>query len=497
MIDSGVAIAIVVVAAVAFVAAGVLSVRRYRLNIEEYLVARSSARAPVATATLVASVIGAWILFSPAEAGTWAGIIALIGYGIGQAAPLAAFVVLGPRMRRLMPDGHSLTEYVWHRFGPAMYVFALIVILFYMFIFLSAELTGFALAFNIVADTPLGVTAVIVGVLTVAYTAYGGIRASIFTDRIQFAIILPLLLLAFVVAVVQLGGFGAALEPVRADNPQLLALDHRPGLEFGLTLIVAILAANMFHQGFWQRVYTARDDRALRRGFAVAGAAVIPIIVIAGLLGVMAVGKGLVGDDAPASVALFSLVQEVMPTWAVVAVLLLALVLVMSSLDTLLNGIASAVTSDLARFKPNFSGALLLKSSRWITVVLVVPAIVIASQGYSVLYLFLIADMVCAAAVFPVFWGLYSKHFGGAAALASSVVGLVVGTLFFPTPDPPYLTGWIIDIEWATQLLVSFGLALGASTLMSLALTALSRRTRTAQVYDYSELKDHVRLIAE
>ena len=497
MVDSGTAIAIAVVVAAAFVAAGVLGVRRYQLNIEEYLVARNSARAPVATATLVASVIGAWILFSPAEAATWAGIVALIGYGIGQAAPLAAFVLVGPRMRRLMPDGHSLTEYVWYRYGPAMYAFTLVVIIFYMFIFLSAELTGFALAFNIVAGSPLGVTAVIVGALTVIYTAYGGIRASIFTDRIQFTIILPLLLLAFVVAVVEMGGFGAALDPVRADNPQLLALDHLTGLEFGLTLIVAILAANMFHQGFWQRVYTARDDRALRKGFAVAGATVIPVIVIAGLLGIMAVGKGLVGEDAPASVALFLLVEEVMPTWAVVGVLLLALVLVMSSMDTLLNGIASAVTSDLARFKPNFSGTFLLRSSRSITVVLVVPAIVIASQGYSVLYLFLIADMVCAAAVFPVFWGLYSKYFGGSAALASSVVGLVAGTLFFPTPDPPYLTGWIIDIEWATQLVVSFGLALGASTLMSLTLTALSRQIKTAPLYDYSQLKDQVRLIPE
>ena len=497
MIDSGAAIAIAVVAAAVFVVASVLNVRRHRLNIEEYLVARNSVRAPVATATLVASVLGAWILFSPAEAGTWAGIVALIGYGIGQAAPLAAFVLVGPRMRRLMPDGHSLTEYVWHRYGPAMYAFALAVIVFYMFIFLSAELTGIALAFNIVAGTPLGITAVIVGVLTVAYTAYGGIRASIFTDSIQFTIILPLLLLAFVVAVVELGGFGASLDPVRADNPQLLALDHRPGLEFGLTLIVAILAANMFHQGFWQRVYTVKDDRALRRGFAVAGATVVPVIIIAGLLGIMAVGKGLVGDDAPASVALFSLVQEVMPTWAVVGVLLLALVLVMSSLDTLLNGIASAVTSDLARFKPNFSGALLLRYSRLITIVLVLPAIVIASQGYSVLYLFLIADMVCAAAVFPVFWGLYSARFGGRAALASSVVGLVVGTLFFPTPEAPYLTGWIIDIDWATQLVVSFGLALGASTLVSLVLTVLSRQIGTARVYDYSQLKDQVRLIPE
>jgi Na+/proline symporter len=482
-----------VVAAAAFVAAGVLNVRRHRMNIEEYLVARNSARAPVATATLVASVIGAWVLFSPAEAGTWAGLVALIGYGIGQAAPLAAFVLVGPRMRRLMPDGHSLTEYVWHRYGPAMYAFTLAVIVFYMFIFLSAELTGIALAFDNVAGTPLGITAVIVGVLTVAYTAYGGIRASIFTDSIQFTIILPLLLLAFVVAVVELGGFGAALDPVRADNPELLALDHRPGVEFGLTLIVAILAANMFHQGFWQRVYTSKDDRAMRRGFAIAGAIVIPTIIVAGLLGVAAAGRGVPAESA--SSALFWLVAETTPTWVAATVLLLALVLVMSSLDTLLNGIVSAVTSDLARFKPEIGGATLLKWSRGITVALIIPAIVIASQGYSVLYLFLIADMVCSAAVFPVFWGLYSRRFSGGAALVSSAIGLIAGVLFFPTPEAPYLMGWIIDIDWAGQLVASFAFALGASVVASLVITAAAGSLGRPRLFDFARLREQVRLI--
>ena len=72
-----------------------------------------------------------------------------------------------------------------------------------------------------------------------------------------------------------------------------------------------------------------------------------------------------------------------------------------------------------------------------------------------------------------------------------------MGTLFFPTPEAPYLTGWIVDIDWATQLLVSFGLALGASTLMSLALTVLSRQIGAEEVYDYLRLKDRVRLIPE
>ena len=77
-----------------------------------------------------------------------------------------------------------------------------------MFVFLSAELTGIALAFNLLAGTPLGWTAIIVGLLTVAYTAYGGIRASIFTDRIQFNLILPLLAIGVIAVVVSLDGLG-------------------------------------------------------------------------------------------------------------------------------------------------------------------------------------------------------------------------------------------------------------------------------------------------
>lgn len=489
MLDTTLAVPIAVVTAAVFVIAGIMYTRGRRGGVEDYLVARNSAGSTLATATIVASVAGAWILLGPAEAGTLSGIAAVVGYGIGQAAPLAAFVWLGPRMRSVMPDGHSLTEYVWHRYGAAMYVFTLGVIVFYMFIFLSAELTGISSALNLLADVPPLATALIVGLLTVGYTAYGGIRASIFTDGIQFALVIPLLLIAFVALVVSVDGFGAVFDPVRETSPQLLSLTHGAGIDFGITLIIAILAANMFHQGFWQRVYASKDARALRQGFGIAGAVVIPLIVIAGLTGIMAVGKGVV--DNP-SVAMFSLIVAVLPTWAVVVVMVLALALVMSSLDTLLNGIASAVTSDLARFKPDLKSASLLGSSRAITIVLIVPAILIASQEYSVLYLFFIADMVCAAALFPVFWGLYSTRFTGGGALAASIAGLAAGALFFPTREVPYAIGWIIDLSdtWPSQLVVSFGTALGASIVVSLILTAL----RTG-AYDFAQLRQRVRLI--
>ena len=168
-------------------------------------------------------------------------------------------------------------------------------------------------------------------------------------------------------------------------------------------------------------MYTMKDEGTLRKGFLIAGIVVLPVIFLTGMFGILAVGMDAAENP---SVAMISFVKEVMPFWSVVALLVLGIVLVMSSMDTMLNGITSTITVDIARTKPEMGGSSLLRSSRAITVVLILPAIFIASKGYSVLYLFLIADLVCAAAIFPVFYGLYSKHLSGTAALISSIVGL-------------------------------------------------------------------------
>ncbi len=488
MSEGTIAVVITILTSMVFLALGIWYVGRRKISVEDFIVSRGSAGTGLATATLIASALGAWILFAPAETGAGSGISALVGYGLGSAAPLLAFIVLGARMRRLMPQGHSVTEFVWHRFGPGMYYFTIAVVIFYMFVFLSAELTGIALAVNLIGDTPLAITAVVVGLLTVVYTAYGGMRASLFTDRIQFYVIIPLLIVVIVAAIVAVNGLGDLFNKVSLSNPELLSPTHGAGIEFGVTLIIAILAAEMFNQGSWQRVYTMRDEGVLRKGFLVAGVVVLPIIFLMGMFGILAVGMDAAENP---SVAMISFVKEVMPFWSVVLLLALGIVLVMSSMDTLLNGITSTITVDIARSKPGLEGGSLLRSSRAVTVVLILPAMFIASQGYSVLYLFLIADLVCAAAIFPVFYGLYSKHLSGPAAMISALIGLIVGALFFPNPD---FGAWN-DIPGAGRLVISFGAALGVSGVLSIAFGLVARTLMPEAKFEFSRLREKVGLI--
>ena len=471
-----------------FMTLGLLHARRRRATLEEYISARGSVGTAVGTATLVATAMGVWILFSPAETTTVFGIVALVGYALGSAAPIVAFIWIGSRLRRLMPEGHSLTEYVWHRFGGPMYGFTLGVMVFYMFVFLAAELTAIAQAVKEVADIPLVATAVVVGITTLTYTAYGGLRATIFTDSVQFLVVLPLLLLALIGGVVGLKGIGAVWDQTKDKAPELLSASHGLGWETGIALIIGILAANLFHQGYWQRVYACRDEATLRRAFWLSAVLVLPIVFIAGLFGVMAVGAGIAENP---STALFAVVQEVMPAWLVLGVLALAVALVMSSVDSLLNGLVSSFTSDLHRIQPQVGIGRLLWWARAATVVLAGLAMAVATQGYSVLYLFLIADLVAAAVVVPVFLGLYLRRYSGGVAITSAVVGLVAGALFFPTPD---FTGWL-DIPKAGSLMVSFMAAVVGSSLTAGGLTALATWRRSGEEYDFGRLQRLVQAI--
>ncbi len=479
-------IAVLLGAGVLFTLAGTLLVRGRTLSAEGFLVARNSIGTGLGLATVTASVIGAWVLFGPAEAATWAGLPGLAGYAIGQAAPLLALAVLGPRMRALMPKGHSLSEFAYHRYGRAMYACTVLIMLFYMFVFLAAELTGMALALQLTTGVPLAWTAVLVAAATLIYTVYGGLRASMVTDGLQFALIVPLLLVAALWTLGHLGGRQAALAPVETTHPALLDWSHGAGVEFGLTLVIAILAANLFHQGFWQRVYACRSPRVVRRAFMGGAAAVIPMVFLAGMFGLWAVGNGMPAEDA--SIALFSLVQSALPAWALYPVLVLALALVMSSMDTLLNGISCTLTSDLARIVPTLRGSRLLRSSRLLTLAAAAAAVLVASQGHSVLYLFLVADLVCAGAVVPLFAGLYTPHLRGPDAACSAVLGIAAGALFFAAPDhSPLLPG----LPGAGSFLVSFGLALAISTALTLGFTGLRKR-QAAPSFLFDELRGMV-----
>lgn len=406
-------------------------------SVEDLITARNSAGTGFTAATIIATSTGAWVLFTPSEAAAvFGGLSAILGYAVGSVVASLVYIPVGSRIRTLIPRGHSLTEYVYVRFGRAMYVYVLAVTIAYLFLVLASGMTGITSALSIIGGVPAWATAVLVGTFVLVYTAYGGLIASIFTDAVQTLLIFPLLVASVVAAVIGLGGVGEIHATVAAADPQLLDPFYAPGLEFGLYASIGIIAVSLFHQGYWQRVFAAREDRVVRRSFGVAALASIPVIVLPGVLGLAAVGLGLVEGPTDGSIGMFLVIQETLPEWVALAVVVLAVLLVMSTADTLFNAIASIVTADLQLVVGDVDDGTLKLVARSLTVAVGVGAIVVGIQGYSVLQLLLLANLLATATVLPFVAGLYSRRITQVDAILASVVALVAGVALFPLTNP-------------------------------------------------------------
>ena len=436
-------IILIVFISLIFLIIGIVYSKKHQ-GINNYLVANRSVGTFSLTTSLVASALGAWILFGPASAATWGGIGAVIGYALGTAFPLFILIYLGKKFRKSYPKGKTLIEVIRLRFGSKLFKLILFLSIFYMTIFLIAEVTAVSILVNYISGTDLWISALIVIVSSLIYTLYGGLRASIFTDNIQFILLILLLLIGFYY-LISFNSNDFNFEFIRTNKPKLLSSNHLPNFTAGLTFFIAVAATNLFHQGNWQRVYAAESNDVLKKSLIISFIIIIPVVFLMGFSGLIAISQN---SNVIPDLAFFSLLLKEQTIFLSIIILVLAISLTISSIDTLINAISSLIVVDgnkVIKFKGNY-----LNLSKQIIILLSLIAFFLASQGFSILYLFLLADLFCCAAVLTVFYSFYSKSLNEKNSYISIIIGLVAGILLFPSPDftKSLLVGLIFPIDF-------------------------------------------------
>ena len=437
------AILLALILSIIFVTIGIYYSKKYK-GLNNYLVANRDIGTFSLTTSLVSSALGAWILFGPASAATWGGIGAIIGYSLGAAFPLFILIFLGEKLRKLFPRAKTLIEVIRIKFGKKLFKLVLFLSIFYMLIFLIAEVTAVSLLINYISGTSLWITALIVILSSLIYTLYGGLRASIFTDNIQFVIFIILLLLSFSY-LISFNSEQFNFNTIKSNKPMLLSSDYLPNFTSGLTFFIAVAATNLFHQGNWQRVYAARNNNVLKRSLFFSFLIIIPIVFFMGFCGLVAVSTN---SDITPDLAFFNLLLKEEAIMMSIIILILAISLTVSSIDTLINAISSLIVVDGNKII-NFKGDYLILSKQ-IIIFLSLLAFLVSSMGFSILYLFLLADLFCCAAVLSIFYSFYTKSLNEKNVLASIVIGLIGGLLLFPSPDfsKSILVGIILPIDF-------------------------------------------------
>ena len=358
---------------------------------KEYFVLSRSENTAGLALSFYASGMGLWILTAPAEVAWWGLGYDVIGYAVSAATPFLLLYFLGSKIAELTPDGATLPQFIQSRYGRTAQIIVSLVAIIYMSAFLIAEFASIIFLFPSISETSGIAVAVLIGLFTFAYIRKSGFKASYITDRFQGVAIIVLLFILFgiwfsensyadIVNYSKLGGINSF---------------ETFSLRSALAVVLAVTAAEIFSQGYWQRTFSAKNSETVKKASLIAGFGAFITILLLGFAGAVGAGKGL---ESPT----LSFIEqfELSPVLSILLIVLCTL-LVASSIDTLENAISSTISLDILK-----KGA---KEAEYTTLGIVVLAIIASTTVTNIFSVFLVADLFATCLVFPAFYKLKTK----------------------------------------------------------------------------------------
>lgn len=293
----------------------------------------------------------------------------------------------------------------------------------------SQLLAGAKLASGTFVGLDLHFSLIIMGAIAVVYTVMGGLKAVIYTDTIQWIILmLGLMLIGIPVAYTFVGGWEGVSSTLPAQFFSFNNLTWQDLINWGIT-IIPIWFVGMT---LYQRIFASRDMKSAKKAWFIAGLFEWPIMamlgVSLGLLSRVAVEQGLIEGfsvDMDPEMGLPVLLSQILPIGIMGLMMSAYFSAVLSTADSCLMAASGNLSIDL--LGGFFKGKSLkqeMRISQLITLAIGAVSILIAWRMTEVLSLMLYSYAFMVSGLFvPVIAGLFFGQKSPKAAISSMLAG--------------------------------------------------------------------------
>jgi urea-proton symporter len=307
----------------------------------------------------VGSVIAVWtwamaVMMSSAMTYKW-GLSGLFWFVVPNGFAVMAMIPFARLLRRNMPQGYTISEFVEYRFGHSKVASGIVTVtmIFGILLEILINLKGTSVVISTVFAIDWKIAAIIGILCVLTYSYFGGLWTSVMTGTLNTLMVtVPA---AIVVAAVYHninGGTEAVFQAVQAaDQRNLSVLRPDAAAGFGITLAFGLLAATVADQTFWQKVWSIKS-REVTRTFFWAGALFYPIPICLGMLGLVGIAYGLAPSDIGGDIAAIGpyVVSHIgLPLFLVVVYVLAILAACYSTIDGASAALSSVVAVDIVR----------------------------------------------------------------------------------------------------------------------------------------------------
>lgn len=409
------------------IAIAVFTARRIKTE-ADYLLAGRSLGVGVAGLSLFATWFGGELLTSTPGGAAASGLSGILEDPLAYTLTL---VFLGLFLAsRLRERGYiTIGDFFRDRFGRKAESLAVVIMIPMSFLWASAQILALSHLTASIGDLSfISGVYIVVGTIMV-YGFIGGMKADVYTDLFQSAVIFAGIgaMLFFVVQAV--GGIDAAVSQIRPEDLALPSGEQSLS-PFGWAELwsVPILGA-VIEQEILSRVLASRDARVARRACFLGAA----LYLVAGLATcfIAVAGRGLVSGSPDEESFMATLAQQALPPGLRVLFLFAFLSAIFSTIDSNVLSISSLLGRGLMRLhEKSIPEGVVVLVQRLLVVFSLIIAAVLALSGGSV------GDLVAASSAFGsagvfvcLIGGLYAKKGGAAAALATLSVGVLISAI--------------------------------------------------------------------
>lgn len=354
---------------------------------------------------------------------TWTGNMALVFSGL--------FIV--PILRRLRI--RTIPELLGRRYGQGIRTLIAVLWIFRLSFWLGIVLyTGVVVAQAVTGIQSFTFWVLVIGGISVAYTALGGMYAVAFTDVIQFLLMLIGALIVLPLAMALVGWWPGMVAQLPPDFMILVKDTGDFDWKFVLAIFFLGLEWATVDQGLLQRVFSSDSTKTAVRGLVMAGIITTPFAllwIIPGLASSV-LHPGLANPDS----AVPTLLKNLLPHGILGLVICGLLSAQLSTIAGNLNGVSTMITSDIYEnlFNRQAGNKAILLVARTMTVLVGIGMLAFAywvpRMGGAVnAYLTLIAIMDMPLFIIAIVYGLFWRRTNWQGAIAGYLAGAVAGMI--------------------------------------------------------------------
>jgi len=329
---------------------GIMSQKKVK-NTKDYYVAGRSLPTFVLIATICASVIGGSALIGKGGYAYTGGVVC-IAIGLPYMVGMFIFSAFSGKISGI---GHkygftSMSEMMGYRFGKAVKYITAIMVAYTSMSTVGAQISATGTIISTIGGNHVSyiVGALIATVIFVTYTASSGLFGVVYTDVIQFIV-----LIAFVYILLPIKGIsqvGGLSELISKTDPSSWEWNLSPDI---ITLIVTNFVMTIAGAEFWQRAFAAKNQRTAFKGQFWGTAVYALTIVITMFIGLAAalLFPSLIEDYGTADYAIPVMIVKILPAGLAGLTLAGVLSVMMSSADSYLLVSTQSIIGDIV--KPN------------------------------------------------------------------------------------------------------------------------------------------------